>query len=305
MFLFLKVRLIFVPILPSSMSWDWLQSGSGDSIEDALLIHDHISQLPATSATFNLSNIDISNTQYIEKLVVLNDSWLVPDHLSSSRNKRKAVNPGYNHIHYYAEAPVKCRCGAVISRENASYDNERGSCKLPKTCNSLWSSKAHAELWEKRYKIIVQSAKFLRSPDYVATRVGCEKASLTNMSKKLYINRREIREQSRRELEAYVPKLKERYTARELSKIFNRSPSTIRRWWCSVFESWSDLILISAVISGTVRRERKENELSNPASRFQLYRNGSVVVNLECDFSTESGVYPSGRVMDYDSLSTD
>ena len=215
------------------MAWDWLQSGPGsrDPIDDALLIADHIDNLPQTAAAFRPGDVGINNTDKLESLLVLNDSWFIPGHLSGGADTKKAINPKYRFIEHYAEAPVRCRCGAVISMENEWYENEHGKCNLEGNCNSLWSAQARADLWQKRYDILVQSAELLRSPKYVSERIGCEPGTLSYISKRLHISREDILEESRKELSDYVSTLKGTYTAEELSRIFNRSPSTIRRWW--------------------------------------------------------------------------
>ena len=215
------------------MPWDWLRAGRGaaDPIEDVMTIADHIESMPETAAVFNPRELDIVHTGKLPKLLTLNNSWMLPDHLVGGGAHVKAVNPNYRYVEQYADGVVKCECGAVIAMENEWYENEYGKCQMEDVCDSRYVAHARSDMWDKRYDIIVTSAELLRSPDYVSTRLGVENGTLSYISKRMHISREDIREESRLELIELIRELKPRYTAPELARVFNRHQSTIRRWW--------------------------------------------------------------------------
>lgn len=214
-------------------TWKWLTGGE-DSIrhpvEEVLRLKNEVENLPETAATWQLKTQRRRNH---EEILVLLNSWQVPARLaggSDSNKKTLAVNPNYVHIHKYADVPATCQCGAVLKSANDHYDDEDGKCKLQE-CNSLWSCEAYATMWRRRKEVLETSSRFLRTPEYAGHRLGVDPQTLGYITKRLHLDRQQIRDDSREELAEVLTELKPNFTAPELGKVVGRNESTIRRLW--------------------------------------------------------------------------
>lgn len=140
------------------------------------------------------------------------------------------VNPNYVHRKRITGAVAKCECGAVIGKANDWYEDEWTKDHTPE-CRVEWRHDALSRMWEKRRAAVVESALYLRSENYVLSRMGIDKGTLGSAAKTLGIARGNLRDHSRMYAKATASELKDKYTAPTLARIFNVHKSTVRRWW--------------------------------------------------------------------------
>lgn len=144
------------------------------NVDKALKIREHVNNLPETSATWRLNDVDGLDPQGVHRgLVKLTGSWKAPTHMTNNRD-RHWVNPNYRHAQHYSDAAVECECGIPVLRQSFSekekqpaHHQEHNDC-----CNKIHRQKARLELLKNRREIIKEVYEYGHSATGMIERLG-------------------------------------------------------------------------------------------------------------------------------------
>jgi len=156
---------------------DFLFQSSGQETEPVHVLidlRDAIEELPSTATTWKPS--DHAPVSAIDtSMLVLCGSWPVPDvYTNAGGNGERWVNPNAEDAYLYSDVYAKCRCGAIMVREEAVHGNTLGTADQAHTegCRKQWRMRARARLCEHRRAIMLDCYWHAQSGCEMAHRLG-------------------------------------------------------------------------------------------------------------------------------------
>jgi len=144
------------------------------NVEKALKIRRHVENLPETSATWRLNDVDGLDPQGIHRgIVKLTGAWKVPHHITNNRD-RHWVNPNHVHAQHYSDAVVECGCGIPVLRQSfgenekqPAHHQEHNDC-----CNKIYRTEARLQLLKNRREIVKDVYDYGHSATGMIERLG-------------------------------------------------------------------------------------------------------------------------------------
>jgi len=130
-------------------------------VDDAVRLRDYVDNLPETSATFRINNIDGFDPQGMHRgLVKLTGAWKAPTTITNNRD-RHWTNPNYKYAHHYSDAAVECECGIPVLRQQFSenekqpahhQDHKDGCTKIDRLENQVEIAKNRKQIVKEAYQ---------------------------------------------------------------------------------------------------------------------------------------------------------
>lgn len=213
------------------------ENGVYDPVETATKLQEGVESLPKTSATFRLNRIldDIAVIKHtVDEVVELAGAWPLPDEFTEDRQSgRRYVNPNYPHARYYSEVVTRCRCGAVMIREEkvrggqiAANEHDHAD-----SCPKDYRLHARARLAEKRRRVIKRVLYLGMSVRSAQARIGLRRDSLANEAEQLALPPiGEMKERSREVIANTWAVLLEDYSPNEVAPAYGCSGQKVRRY---------------------------------------------------------------------------
>ena len=151
--------------------WHYFLDGN---VSKALKIREHVNNLPETSATWRLNDVEGLDPQGVHKgIVKLTGAWKAPTHMTNNRD-RHWVNPNYRHAQHYSDAVVECQCGINVLRQEFGPNEEQPAFHQDHNddCNKIYRTEANLQLLKNRREIIKELYKYAQSLNRLPQRLG-------------------------------------------------------------------------------------------------------------------------------------
>lgn len=200
-------------------------------------LDDYIDDRPETAATFPMADAGVP--AYLigdPAFALLAGTWRVPDRyvdLTRNRERARFVNPQHVHRARMADVVAECRCGAVIGQWTGHGDDGRDwEREHTDECNRLHASAAKAQLWHRRYHVLIAaSLLYCRNGEYLRDRLGVKPGRrIRDYCRDVGIDRAGLLKQAKRELTATLVQLEPNFTTAELARIFHISKTSTYEW---------------------------------------------------------------------------
>lgn len=216
--------------------YGFLFTGDGDDRLDTMLpVADVLDGLPETAATFRPCSFidDWQPRPGYKKMLKLQHTWPVPEDFQDNNAGTSFANPHGRHASRYADAFVRCECGAVVVRSmNADSHLKDRREEHADDCRVQWKYQAESALWDRRRDVLEECAELAWPAKMAAKRLDLMRNTVHEVARRLDMNYEQARLDGRQKLINTWAILRRRhgYTAIEVARAFRRNPTTVRNW---------------------------------------------------------------------------
>lgn len=201
-------------------------------VENAIAIREFIKNAPRTKAMISPTEIDGLTTtpnHIPNELFELAGSWQAPTELSE---RKRFVNPNYEHPHHYSDALVVCDCGIPVIREQFSDNSPQPAHhqEHEDDCTRINRVETRLKLMKRRKELVERMAMMGISYRKMLPRLGYPMKSqgrIIKMTDQYGIDRDELATNARAKIARTVVVLSREYSPKTIGRVFGVDKSSI------------------------------------------------------------------------------
>lgn len=206
-----------------------------DPVEKVLKLRDFIEDIPKSRATFRGGDVFMPSVASHIGSDIYNflGSWELPDYYLTGETATGGlqwVNPNYYHRRQYSDVAVRCKCGAILIREENVQGESvvEGEHEHTDDCLKQWRLRARARLSERRAEIINHMTSMGHERIDTGKRMGITGNAVSTIAKRVGAD---IENSEKRYFDCRnrtIPKLLESHSSEDVGRVYGMSDRRVK-----------------------------------------------------------------------------